>query len=368
MEVNLSEFNLSSFNFSSWMAEWQTTEVSLSEFNFDSWIAEWQTILGLVFILGWPCLFCVVFVIASVPAQWVGECSKGRAYDRDKDLDRLGKDKALRHLCMYSGLYLLIYGTLKHSPGLAVLVAALHTLITASLQLCWLAGTANENNSKASNEREKGEEIKLAPLTHGDDQTDQATANENKHQASNQDQKEEALVPESVYSNFEGRPILECASVFAIQIMLYGMVLSEVFFQNPIFEEIEERQMWFYIGGAAIGSVVRLTGDSFENHEWKPFWERYFFENFRDKEMHWTWLRFAMSWVVNHLLADIILLMLPVILMQADDNMDFVKDATSVLFISELDNISNAIDIKRQSNQPSGPPPKKTGQPQKDTE
>lgn len=51
-------------------------------------------------------------------------------------------------------------------------------------------------------------------------------------------------------------------------------------------------------------------------------------------------LRVFMSWLVNSLFANIIVLMLPIILMDSEDGVEFVKDATSVMFIAELDTVN----------------------------
>ena len=48
-------------------------------------------------------------------------------------------------------------------------------------------------------------------------------------------------------------------------------------------------------------------------------------------------MRLLMSWIVNDILFTTVFLLLPLVTMGSDNDMEFVKDCTAVLFISQFD-------------------------------
>ena len=195
-----------------------------------------------------------------------------------------------------ASLYLVIYSAVKHSPVVAATFGIGFTCLRSALAtLVWDGGPAAK--------------------------------------------KEKCLIPVSVYTNLQVKNFIQCGGVFAIQVALYMMLLLWVFEQEPLRSE-DDTKVMFYIVGAFIGTVIRIHHGAFHSVEWAPFWHHYFNGGFRDKG-HYPFLRLFLSWLVNELFAQTTILMLPVILTESSDRVEFVKDATAVLFISELDKLEN---------------------------
>ncbi|OLQ01050.1 hypothetical protein AK812_SmicGene16250 [Symbiodinium microadriaticum] len=108
----------------------------------------------------------------------------------------------------------------------------------------------------------------------------------------------------------------------------------------PREEEITEQQLFMYVCGSVVGLVLRLREQSFLAAEWEPFWHPYFYEDFR-RPHHFAKVRCFMSWLANEAFARTIFFLLPVILMYSPDLLEFVKDATCIVFIAHLDDVQS---------------------------
>ena len=154
------------------------------------------------------------------------------------------------------------------------------------------------------------------------------------------------LVPVSVYTDLNGN-ILECLAMFSVQLMLFCFVALTVLGQDKLDMDLwmntgkpfVDEQLFFYVCGALVSVVLQIRGHSFIHNELLPFWEPYF-EEFADSD-HWPRFRLFCSLLVNHVFSEVVLTLLPVILMNSENLMEFVKDATCVAFISEMDNLHN---------------------------
>eukprot|EP00434_Breviolum_minutum_P012984 symbB.v1.2.011447.t1/scaffold762.1/size178242/8 len=124
------------------------------------------------------------------------------------------------------------------------------------------------------------------------------------------------------------------------KVALYLMLLLSVYDQEPL--EFSEQEVLFFVVGGFIGGVIRIHQGAFHSVEWRPFWREYFVHVEKDNE-HYPYRRMILSWLVNELFAQAIVLLLPAILTASSDRVEFVKDATAVLFIAELDKIENII-------------------------
>lgn len=149
------------------------------------------------------------------------------------------------------------------------------------------------------------------------------------------------LQPVSVYTDLEAGNIIECFAMLGGQIMLYCLVALTVYDQDNM-EGFTDQQVFFFCAGALASAVLRTREHSFLENEWKPFWKPYFEEFYHQYSDHWPRLRLCWSVLVNEVFAQMVLILLPVVLMNAPDLMEFVKDATCVAFISHLDNFQNA--------------------------
>ncbi|CAK9025865.1 Uncharacterized protein SCF082_LOCUS17262 [Durusdinium trenchii] len=136
--------------------------------------------------------------------------------------------------------------------------------------------------------------------------------------------------------------------MLAVQLMLYCLVAMTVFGLDKV-EDFTDQQVFFYMCGALVSTVLRIRAHSFEHSEYLPFWEPYFQEFFNSD--HWPKLRLFCSLLVNEFLSQSVLILLPLILMESTDLMEFVKDATCVAFISEMDNLRNVEDDQVMVNE-----------------
>merc|ERR1712061_84266 len=57
-------------------------------------------------------------------------------------------------------------------------------------------------------------------------------------------------------------------------------------------------------------------------------------------------VRCFLAWAVNEVIQMFVFMTLPLVLMSADSEMEFVKDATAVLFITALDDLSESVPIE----------------------
>ena len=106
-----------------------------------------------------------------------------------------------------------------------------------------------------------------------------------------------------------------------------------------LYDSVTDRMWVQYVFGSILAGTLLGFDASFIPGECQPFWNFYKYQRgFRHKH-HFARIRFLMSYTVNELFAATAHLMLPFVLMDAPENMDFVKDATCVLFIAQLDTL-----------------------------
>ena len=313
-------------------------------FDFVKWISEWQTIVGMVAVCTWRMW---ANCITTLQMCWERLCHGHASEDLGRSTKWMNQRDSLRLLLVGVGIFFLVFGTLKHLPALAVTFALSHTLLMALLELRYLVHTAKMQTDGDYRQRT------ISKAERQNWQVDGDLAVRHYHiccfkgrvvrfSENRELDNVEELEPVSVYSDFEGSGLLDCTTVFVLQVMLYVVLLLSVVQQPSPRDQISDRQVMFYVGGAIISIVMQLRGETFKKVEWKPFWRHYFYQGFQKAE-HWSRVRISMSWLVNQVFAQTTMLMVPVILMEAGDYMDFVKDATSILFIAELDVLSGSI-------------------------
>ena len=276
---------------------------SLSSYNGEDWINDQQTIIGLVLLGTTPCAACFLGCCTI--------CLRGifcgqNPQDMQKTLSKHGVVQAtkmmltLATLWESAALFILFYSTLKHSPAIAVLEAFIYSLYQGGVALL----------------RHKPKE--------------QSESEQRKH-----------LQPVSVYTDLHVGNFFECVTVFVLQVMLYMFLLLTVYHQEKLSEEeITEQQLFMYVCGSVVGLVLRLREQSFLEAEWEPFWHPYFYEDFW-RPHHFAKVRCFMSWLANEAFARTIFFLLPVILMYSPDLLEFVKDATCIVFIAHLDDVQS---------------------------
>lgn len=132
--------------------------------------------------------------------------------------------------------------------------------------------------------------------------------------------------------------------------MLYLLVVGAVYNQDKV-EEFTFQQVVFYVCGAFVSAVLRVREHTFYHAEYKPFWEPYCEEFWEQKHCGRFCYRLICSLLANQIFSQTVLFLLPVILMNAPDLMEFVKDATCVAFISQMDNLQNVGDYQVMTNE-----------------
>jgi len=277
----------------------------LSSYNGEDWINDQQTIIGLVLLGTTPCAACFLGC-CTICLRHIFCGQNLNPEDMQKTLSKHGVVQAtkmmltLATLWESAALFILFYSTLKHSPAIAVLEAFIYSLYQGGVALL-------QHKPKEQSESEQ-----------------------RKH-----------LQPVSVYTDLHVGNFFECVTVFVLQVMLYMFLLLTVYHQEKLIEEeITEQQLFMYICGSVVGLVLRLREQSFLAAEWEPFWHPYFYEDFR-RPHHFAKVRCFMSWLANEAFARTIFFLLPVILMYSPDLLEFVKDATCIVFIAHLDDVQS---------------------------
>ena len=300
-----------------------TMEDKPSDFSVGSWISESQATLGLVMLVLTPCGVCLSICVKQLvccdslfcgamrdPDLFAAVTEENNKSDRVNELfeHMVREQQKLYPMWESVSLYLLIYAAQKHSPLFTVIFGAAYVVLRSFLLLLLFRKTAPFDELNTT------EETSLAPV--------------------------------SVYTDLRTGTTFEYMGVFGIQVTLYMMLMLSVVDQ-PALTGKEDEKVWFFIIGSFIGTVMRSQQGAFHSIEWVPFWKRYFNEGFKDKEYHFPWRRIFLSWLVNELFAQTTLLMLPLILIGSSDRVEFVKDATAVLFIAELDKLES-ITVKQE--------------------
>lgn len=273
------------------VAEGATTKAS--GFNFLNWLGEWQTIVGLSMLVLTP---CGTIVIVGSHGKILG--AAGRSASSEMYLEKMVESVVT--MWESASLYLIMYSSLKHSPSFAAVFGLCFTCLRSAMVFLFEA---------SDSDRKK-------------------------------DPKNVNLQPVSVYTDLKVANCFDYCGVFAIQIALYLMLLLSVFDQEAL--EFNDQEVLFFVVGGFIGGVIRIHQGAFHSVEWKPFWREYFLHVEKD-DHHYPYRRMILSWLVNELFAQATVLLLPAILTASSDRVEFVKDATAVLFIAELDKIENII-------------------------
>ncbi|CAK9094690.1 unnamed protein product [Durusdinium trenchii] len=160
--------------------------------------------------------------------------------------------------------------------------------------------------------------------------------------------------PTSAYTDMHSGSIAKALAAFSLQATLYAVVFWAAAEQETV---ATEKQILFYVLGAFIASVVRLFEPTFITGEFGEVWKPYLmtFPAFRQPNDCYC-VRFFLSFIVNGWLSHATLCLIPVILMNSETAIDFVKDSVAVLFIAELDRIKTMLDyhhdIRIDSNSP----------------
>lgn len=289
-----------------------TMEDKPSDFHVGSWISESQATVGLVMLVLTPCGVCLAGcfkqciccdfpLLAAVRDERFYRSQEKRDEILQQAVDSNQREQEKLYPMWESAcLYLLIYAAQKHSPLFTVILGAVYIVLRSVLLL--YRGKANTT--------------------------------------------EETLAPVSVYTDLRTGTTFEYLGVFGIQVTLYMMLMLSVVDQ-PALTGNEDEKVSFFIIGSFIGTVMRSQQGAFFSIEWRPFWKRYFTEGFRDTVWHYPLRRIFLSWLVNELFAQTTLLMLPLILIGSSDRVEFVKDATAVLFIAELDKLES-VTVKQE--------------------
>lgn len=276
------------------VAEGATTKAS--GFNFLSWLGEWQTIVGLSMLVLTPCGTIAI----GVSHDWI---LGSAAVQKTSELYDEKTIESVVTMWESASLYLIMYSSLKHSPSFAAIFGLCFTCLRSAIVFFFELGN-------------KVQEMKKKVPTNVN------------------------LQPVSVYTDLKVANCFDYCGVFAIQVALYLMLLLSVYDQEPL--EFSEQEVLFFVVGGFIGGVIRIHQGAFHSVEWRPFWREYFVHVEKDNE-HYPYRRMILSWLVNELFAQAIVLLLPAILTASSDRVEFVKDATAVLFIAELDKIENII-------------------------
>ena len=155
----------------------------------------------------------------------------------------------------------------------------------------------------------------------------------------------ESLVPTSVYTDIHIGNLLQCAGIFSGQVMLYCLAMQGVL-DREIYADrtIPTKSTLFFCAGTVVAfmqEVVNIIDDQWKK-EWEDFWCVYFAKRgpgFRPPSHHHPWIRVVMSFLVNNYFMKTMITVLPCALMESSDSMEFVKDATSILFIAKIDDV-----------------------------
>lgn len=202
----------------------------------------------------------------------------------------------------FASMSILEYGTMRHSTAFAVFLALLWVFARSVLSLY-----QNFSSMELQDQARK---------------------------------KKDNLVPVSVFTDLHAGNMFACTCMFVIQITLYGYLLMAVYYREKLVYDSVTDRMWVqYVWGSLLAGTLLGFDASFIPGECQPFWNVYKYQRGFRRKHHFARIRFLMSYTVNELFAATAHLMLPFVLMDAPEAMDFVKDATCVLFIAQLDTL-----------------------------
>ncbi|CAE7847385.1 ttv [Symbiodinium microadriaticum] len=263
---------------------------------FEEWVQEPEVIIGLVMAgvapVAVPALICSEF--------WFNGGSSDGVHKDTAYYQEVVRTTAL--LWEGSCVFLLVYGCVQYTTTGAMIGVFFYSVVRSiAMTIVTYARVKKENNG------------------HG--VTD------------------EPLEPVSVYTDIEAGTFLKCASVFVLQMLLYVLLLRWIASKSFSEEETTEQELVRYAAGSVVATVQRVMSQGFHSGELKPFWMTYFFSGHGQYRRHYHYpkMRLLMSWIVNDILFTTVFLLLPLVTMGSDNDMEFVKDCTAVLFISQFD-------------------------------
>ena len=269
-----------------------------------TWVSQWEVIVGLVVII--LCLFlaCIINFKDVYTGQWrAGSRESAPPEVERRSVNLLGFFRLLD----FSAIQLLVFGSLKSSPAAALLVCLVYPVLIGFFfvfyEVVQLRATM------------EGKRASVAMV--------------------------ESLKPSSVYTDIHLGNMLQCLAIFGGQVMLYSLVLQGVIEREAYADGfIPAKQALYFLAGAVVGfvqEIVYIIDDPWR-HEWETFWSVYFGKpGFKAARL--PWIRAAMSFVINYYFHKAMMYVLPLVLMESSNSMEFVKDATSVLFISRIDDV-----------------------------
>lgn len=269
-----------------------------------TWVSQWEVIVGLVLIILTLFLGCINTFRDVYTGQWRAG-SRGSAPPEDER--RLVNVLGFFRLLDFSAVQVLVFGSLKSSPAAALLVCLVYPVILGFF-LCFY----EVMQLRATME---GKRASVAMV--------------------------ESLKPTSVYTDIHLGNMLQCLAIFGGQVMLYSLVLQGVIEREAYADGcIPAKQASYFLAGAVVAfvqEIVFIMEDPWFR-EWDTFWSVYFGKpGFKAARL--PWIRAAMSFVVNYYFQKAMMYVLPLVLMESSNSMEFVKDATSVLFISRIDDV-----------------------------
>ena len=195
----------------------------------------------------------------------------------------------------------------------------------------------------------------------------QQTCREQSEQTADKTADVESLTPASVYTDLDGPGSLyKSCLTFCLQVVLYSTLcvgflkMKEPFKLDPCDDDpnqcgaaaiqlqilvkalnFQNKKKAFFLLGSVVGVFMRPLMETFYSTEDESIWKHFHGKTRRDKDRGWEiFLRWLMSFVVNEIYPLAVIFMVPLVLCQAEENVEFVKDATAILFIHQLDNIT----------------------------
>ena len=263
--------------------------------DFAEWINEPQTGVALTLLLTWPCTAVCLARFLSCLNQTVEDKSK---HHREKSMS------LSRASCMVESvaLYMVTHTTLTQSPVFTVQLVGGYIFLRSFTVLLIFGCIYTAASAKNG--------VTEIPT----------------------------LRPVSVYTDLATGQLDECLAVFSVQIMLYIYVVESVYSREPITHDDEATAK--YLAGALFGLVMRTQHGALMTVEGSDFWIPYIWHYSRCKPIVsplGLTLRIVMSWMVNQFFAEMAFIMLPVVLLDSSNSLEFVKDATCILFIAGLE-------------------------------
>ena len=260
----------------------------------DEWIQQWQVIIGLAMA------FIAPF---ALPALMFGEvCLNSYMGQGLRTNSTYNRDMVRTTAILWEGscIFLLVYGCVRYTTFGAVFAVLLYSLLRSIVMILVTVGWAKRNGV--------GDLARDGPLE-----------------------------PVSVYTDIEEGAFLKCLSVWMLQMLLYVLLVRWVLSKSFKDEDVSEQELFLYSCGSIVATVQRTMSNGFVRGELKTFWLSYFLSpsNY-GRPHHFAKLRVVMSWLVNDVLFTAVFLLLPLVTMGSDNEMEFVKDCTAVLWLDAI--------------------------------